>query len=214
MKKLSFAFIILLVVGTIGCKSQEEKEAELNDLFSEILEDTGNSLEETVSPRCKDISIEDFDKFLGIKNTNKEKDLTEIMGKSSGGEYTAEKDRFKYYYKETKRVPVTIYVNAESGAIETIFMEILGLNENFDQDVMKADEDFNIDECQLSLFGQTPKEILALFGQADKDNIGDNSVEEDVRTLVYYSEDESIAITLKFYKSQDNMMSSLMVDWM
>ena len=135
------------------------------------------------------------------------------MGKSSGGEYTEDKGRFKYYWKNTKRVPVTIYCNAETGDVETLFMEILGLDDAFDQDIKKAEEDFNLDECHLDLFGKQPKEIVRILGQADKDNIVDDSVEDDVRDLVYYSEDARIAVTFKFYHSQDNRMSSLSVDW-
>ncbi len=46
-----------------------------------------------------------------------------------------------------------------------------------------------------------------------KDNIIDDSVEDDVRDLIYYSDNNKIALTFKFYQSQDNRMSSLTVDW-
>ena len=210
MKTIKFGLIIaLLAVSVISCKSHDDDEKEMDDLISEILEEDNSSS----SNRCDDLEIEDFDRFLGIKFNTGEAELKSVMGESSGGEYTNDKSAFMYYYKDTKRVPVTVYVDAETGDVETIFMEILGLNDNFDQDVQKADDDFNIKECHLDLFGKQPKEIISIFGQADKDNIEEDSVEEGVRHLVYYSSDDKIALSFKFYQSQDNQMSSLMVDW-
>lgn len=209
MKTIKFGFIIALVaISVVSCKSHDDDEKKMDDLISEIL-----SEDNTSSNRCDEVSIDDFDNFLGIKFNTVETDLKNVMGESSGGEYTNDKSAFMYYFKDTKRVPVTVYVDAETGDVETIFMEILGLNENFDQDIQKAEEDFNIKECHLDLFGKQPKEIISIFGQADKDNIEEDSVEEGVRHLVYYSSDDKIALSFKFYHSQDNQMSSLMVDW-
>lgn len=200
MKKLKFGFIIALsAIVMTACQSDENGSNH-----------EGGS---TTANRCEDIKVEDFDSFLGVDFDTPELELKNIMGKSTGGEYTDSKSQFMYYWKDTKRVPVTIYVNAETGEVETLFMEILGLGENFEQDVIKAGEDFDIKECHLDLFGKQPKEIISIFGEADKDEIDNDSVEDGVRHLVYYSKDESIAISMKFYKSQDNKMSSLVVDW-
>ena len=203
MRKLKFMFVITLALVMTACKSDGNGG---ND-------NGGNNNNDVASNRCEDITVEDFDTFLGVDFDTPELELKNIMGKSTGGEYTDSKSQFMYYWKNTKRVPVTIYVNAETGAVETLFIEILGLGENFDQDVIKAGEDFNIKECHLELFGKQPKEIISIFGKADKDEIDNDSVEDGVRHLVYYSKDESIAISFKFYKSQDNRMSSLVVDW-
>ena len=211
MKKIKIGFILMLGLTFTACNMESNQENYEDDI-AEILADYEDS-ETATSSRCDDLSIDDFDSFLGVDFDSPEKDLKDIMGKSSGGEYTEDKGRFKYYWKDTKRVPVTIYCNAETGHVETLFMEILGIGKNFDQDVMKADEDFNLKECHLNLFGKQPKEIINIFGQADKDNIVDDSVEDDVRDLVYYSDNDKIALTFKFYHSQDNRMSSLSVDW-
>lgn len=195
MKKIKFGFIIVMALAMTACKSGDSDS------------------DEGASNRCDDIRIEDFDSFLGVDFDTPELELKNIMGKSTGGEYTDNKSQFMYYWKGTKRVPVTIYVDAEKGDVQTLFMEILGLDENFDQDIVKAGEDFDIKECHLELFGKQPKEIISIFGKADKDDIDNDSVEDGVRHLVYYSKDESIAVSFKFYKSQDNKMSSLVVDW-
>ena len=210
MKKIKFGFIIVLALTLTACKSHDDdiSEQEFEDMMSEILD------EEVVDyDYCDDLTLDDFDSFLGLDFNTAETEIVDAMGSPSDRDFTEDKTRLKYFYKDTKRVPVTVYVNAESGEIETIFMEILGLDDAFFQDVMKAEEDFNIDACHLDLFGMQPKEVTSIFGQADKDNIEEDSVEEGVRHLVYYTDDDKIAISFKFYHSQNNMMSSLTVDW-
>jgi len=201
MKKFKLAFLFVTALVVFACKPVNK------DGSSDDNEST------KTTDKCDDITINDFDSFIGVNYDTPESKLKDILGTSSGGEYTADKASFKYYYKETKRVPVTVYVNAKTGDIETIFMEILGLQENFDQDVIKAKQDFNLDECQAKLFGKKPKDVISMWGAASKDNVEDNEVEEGVRTLIYYSGDNKIALTMKFYPSQENKMSSLMVDW-
>jgi hypothetical protein len=206
MKTIKFGFIIALLATIVtSCKSYDDDNKKEKEILNEDNSSTDN--------RCKDISVDDFDTFLGVQFQTSESELKEVMGKSTGGGYNNDSTAFMYYYKNTKRVPVTVFVDAQTGTVETIFMEILGLNGNFDQDVQKADEDFNIEQCHLDLFGKQPKDIIGVFGQADKDNIEEDSVEESVRHLVYYSSDDKIALSFKFYKSQDNKMSSFMVDW-
>lgn len=163
---------------------------------------------------CENITVNDFQSFLTIKSSTAEKDLKNILGKSTGGSYTDDKNTFIYEFEGTKRVPIKVYVSAKSGIIETVFMEILGLKNNFDKDVKKAKSDYPIDECHLSLFGKQPKEIIEIFGQAEKDNLKKDNVEADVRVLRYFTEDGNTVITLNFYPSQDYRLSSIVVDWL
>ncbi|MFK8038685.1 MAG: hypothetical protein AB8B74_10380 [Crocinitomicaceae bacterium] len=190
--------ILLLVLASfVSCNNQS---AENDRLVA-----TGNT--------CESLAIEDFRSFLTIQKTTPEADLKTILGKSTGGSYSEDKTTFIYKFEGTKRVPIKVYVNAKSGAIETVFMEILGLKKNFDIDVKKAKSDYPIDDCHSSLFGQQPKEIISLFGQASVDNLKKDNVEADVRVLRYFTKDKQIALTLNFYPSQDNKMSSIVVDW-
>ena len=162
---------------------------------------------------CENIGISDFETFLTITPATAEKELKKILGKSTGGSYSDDKSTFIYEFEGTKRVPVKVYVNAESGVIETVFMEILGLNGNFDRDVKKAKADFPISKCHLLLFGKQPKELIELFGQAYEDNFKKDNVEADVRVLRYFTDDEKTAVTLNFYPSQNYRLSSIVVDW-
>jgi len=162
---------------------------------------------------CSKINIDDFKTFLGISYGGEELSIEKIIGIATGGEYAKDSSSFKYYFKNTKRVPVTVHVNSYNSNIETIFIEILGLEDSFDGDVKKAKEDFILTNCQYELFGKQPKEITQIFGQASIDNIKDSSVETDVRRLVYYNEAETVSVTFKFYPSQDNKLSSIEVNW-
>ena len=166
-----------------------------------------------IANTCEQLSLEDFKSFLTITSATAEADIKNILGKSTGGTYSDDKSVFIYAFEGTKRVPIKVYVNSESGNIETVFMEILGLKKNFDIDVKKAKADYPLDDCHASLYGKQPKEIIEIFGQAAKDNYKEDNVEADVRVLRYYTEDEKIAVTFNFYPSQDYRMSSIVVDW-
>ena len=166
-----------------------------------------------LSGKSKGLTINSFNSFLGLTYGQKVRDVKKIMDSPSGGKFTEDESSYMHYYKNTKRVPVTVYTNAKSKKIETVFMEILGLEKNFEQDVKKAKQDFLLNGKHANLFGMQAKDLLKLFGVAYEDTIEDSSVEEDVRTLLYYSEDDKIALTLKFYPSQGNILSSIMVDW-
>ncbi|MGV6861278.1 MAG: hypothetical protein ACWA41_05875 [Putridiphycobacter sp.] len=214
MKRLSFGLVMLFSAVLLSCKShadeeQLKKEAEesVNEIFDELLN------EGTTSADCDAFTIADFDTYLGLSYGDKEEKVREVLGKETESKYTEDRSRFMYFYKDTKRVPVTIYVNAKSGEVETVFMEILGLNQNFEQDVLKAEEDFGVEACIIELFGKKPKEILTMFGQAGSDNMKESANEQGVRTLNYYSEDGGIMVTFKFYPSQENKLSSIEVNW-
>lgn len=163
--------------------------------------------------RCDQMTIENFDRFLSISKNTPEVELKDKLGKSTGGEYTADKKTFIYEFKGTLRVPVFVYVNAESGKIETVFMEILGLKNNFEIDVKKADSDYPIEYCHLDLFGKQPKELLAIFGKPVNDTMKEDNVEADVRTIFYESRDGKIRVTFNFYPSQDYKLSAIKVNW-
>jgi len=163
---------------------------------------------------CEEIIVDDFSSFITIKPTTAEAELKKILGKSTGGKYSDDRATFIYAYEGTKRVPIKVYVNAKSGIIETVFMEILGLKKNFDIDVKKAKSDYPINECHASLYGKQPKETIELFGQAAEDNFKEDNVEAYVRVLRYYTKDKKIAVTFNFYPSQEYRLSSIVVDWL
>lgn len=174
---------------------------------------TGDKQEAKQEVTCDDIAINDFQSFLTIQANTPEKELKQILGKSTGGSFSDDKTIFIYEFEGTKRVPVKVYVNAETGNIETVFMEILGLQNDFDRDVKKAKLDFPISECKAKLFGKQPKEIIDFFGFPQEDNLQADNVEADVRTLTYLSENQKTAVRFNFYPSQNYQLSSMVVDW-
>ncbi len=198
MRKTIFT---ILTVCSVGCTESTNKSSNIDK--THVVENT-----------CGEISINDFKTFLTIGETTPEVELKKILGASTGGHYSDDKSTFIYAYERIKRVPIKVYVNAKSGKIKTVFMEILGLKENFDVDVKKAKINYPIDECHAFLYGKQPKEIIELFGQANKDNLKVDNVEENVKVLQYYAEDEKTAITLNFYPSQEYRLSSIVVDWL
>lgn len=216
MKTLKLSMLVFASFLFFACESvvdTSENTTESTTDENTPLSDREELTKEKKELRCDHINVEDFRHFLGLKYGTNESELKGILGKASSGEYNDSETAFKYKYTNTKRVPLIVYVNSETGDVETIFIEVLGLGVNFEQDVKKADEDFEIDPCHLSLFGQSPKEILSIFGQADSDKVNDTKTEENVRQLIYYNDRNDISVTFKFYKSQDNVLSSIAVDY-
>ncbi|MDX1350368.1 MAG: hypothetical protein R3279_08975 [Putridiphycobacter sp.] len=168
---------------------------------------------EPLQNECEYFSLSDFSSFIGISRETRESQLKNILGKWTGGSYTNDKGAFIYTFEAVERVPVKIYVNATSGNIETIFIEILGLYQNFEKDIERAQREYPLNICHAALLGKAPDDIIALFGPAEKDFLKVDNVASEVRVLVYYSEDRSTAITFNFYPSQAYRMSSIVVDW-
>ena len=71
----------MLGLAVISCKSHSDDDQMTEDIM-DILEDYDSG----TSTRCDDLSIDDFDSFLGVDFDTQEKELKDIMGKSSGGE--------------------------------------------------------------------------------------------------------------------------------
>ena len=65
----------------------------------------------------------------------------------------------------------------------------------------------------MSWFGKTPEEVKEIMGQPRKTEVEEDSEGNDVTNLFYDSDDYSCAINFKFYESQDNMCSSIMLNW-
>jgi len=177
----------------------------------------GNESDETTNPEmtqeeesgCTKKSADDFDNFLGIDYGTNELKLEKILGKFTGGEYTPDSLAFMYYFKSLENAPITVWVNAKSQKVETIFMEVLSYKQYFKDDLEAAIERYSIEECDSRFFGKTESEITKIMGKADADDL----LEGGVKSLSYDSENLKYSVNFKFYPEQENICSSISVNW-
>jgi hypothetical protein len=211
MKKFTFILSIILATGLSSCSSNSDnKQAEIEKQTNDILKDI---LNDDTSKECENFIIKDFNTFLGLNYGDTKEKINEVLGQEDSSHFTSNRSQFQYYFISTKRVPIVVSINPNDNKIETVFIEILGTGANFDQDILKAEEDFSVEPCIIDLFGKKPKEILKKFGQANSDNMKESALEQGVRTLTYLTEDTFTMVTFKFYPSQDNLLSSIAVNW-
>ncbi|MFK8045958.1 MAG: hypothetical protein AB8B72_10720 [Crocinitomicaceae bacterium] len=162
---------------------------------------------------CESVSVNSFSNFLNVAAKTKESDLKKILGKASGGSFTDDRLVFIYKYESLKRIPISVYVNAETGKVQTVTIEVLGLNKNFDTDIEKASKKYFKNTCHSILLGKTPIQIIDIMGRPYLDNLTTDNVETEVRTLEYVTESGKINLRLNFYQSQNYRLSSIVVDW-
>lgn len=188
----------------ISCNNQS---ADLNLTMND--DSTRTEIVQTDSCNQK-FRAEDFDNFLGITYGMNELKLESILGKFTGGEYTADSTSFMYYFKKIKGAPITVWVDAQSQQVTTIFMEILGYEELFQSDLNDAIEAYNISECDSYFFGLTYTELKARLGEPSREELLKDS---GIRSVDYDSRDFSHSINFKFYPDQNNVCSSVSVNW-
>jgi len=160
-------------------------------------------------PDCPNSDVNKFDNFLGIKYGTNELDLEPILGDFTGGEYTVDSSAFIYYFKHIENAPVSVWVNGESGKVETIFMEILGYEDVFDKDVEEAKKEFKMTDCDSRFFGMTYDELVETMGKPTSEE----TLDEGVKSMSYDSKDFKIAVNFKVYPSQADICSSISVNW-
>ncbi len=154
-------------------------------------------------------NVDDFDNFLGITYGMNELFLEKILGKFTGGEYTSDSTAFLYYFKEIKGAPITVWVDSESQKVITIFMEILGAEEWFQSDLNSAIEAYNISTCDSYFFGLTYEALVTRMGKPTSEEL----LKGDIRSVDYDSANLKYSVNFKFYPDQDNLCSSVAVNW-
>ena len=88
MKKIKFGFIIVLALTLTACKSHDDdiSEQEFEDMMSEILD------EEVVDyDYCDDLTLDDFDSFLGLDFNTAETEIVDAMGSPSDRDFTEDR---------------------------------------------------------------------------------------------------------------------------
>jgi hypothetical protein len=182
MKKFRFYSLVLLGFAFIACSSKDE---------------------------CPNSDIEKFDNFLGVQYGTSELELEAKLGKFTGGEYTTDSSAFIYYFKRIENAPVTVWVNAKTGKVETIFMEILGYEEVFEKDLEEAKKEFKMSDCDSRFFGMKYEELTETMGKPNFEE----TLDEGVKSLTYDSKDYKYNVNFKIYPSQADMCSSISVNW-
>lgn len=158
---------------------------------------------------CANSDMNAFDSFLGVSGETKEIDLTKLLGETTGGYYTEDNQNFIYTYHALPDVPIAVAVNANTTKVETVLMEVLSLDEDFEKDLEKAKLKYNMESCDSRFFGMTKEEVIAEMGEPDSED----EQEEGVSSINYNSDDLKTAVNFKFYAEQDNKCSSIIVNW-
>ncbi len=158
---------------------------------------------------CSNNEVVDFNRFLGIDYGTEEHLLESKLGKFTGGAFTSDSSSFIYSFNRVNRVPISVWVNAKTGKINTIFMEVISLGENFDADLEAAVQEFSIDPCDVVWFGMSAKDIKGKLGAPAEEAVS----AEGVTLLSYDSDDFLITVAFKIYEQQENKCSSISINW-
>jgi hypothetical protein len=177
----------------------------ISSLFSILLILSSCSSE----PECQNSDVNSFDSFLGVTGETKEIELTTLLGESTGGYYSDDNKSFIYTYHSLIDVPIAVAVNANTTKVETVLMEVLSIGEDFEKDLAKAVQKYNLDACDSRFFGMKKDEIIADMGEPDAEDTSATGV----YSITYNSENMKTSVNLKFYDEQDKMCSSVIVNW-
>ncbi|OIQ33869.1 MAG: hypothetical protein BM555_04565 [Crocinitomix sp. MedPE-SWsnd] len=200
---LSSALIAIVVFSCAGGSNEDAEDLQnLVDGINQITDDGPAST-------CEKTTVDQWDNFLGVPYGTNETDLDRRLGKFTGGEWIADSSAFVYEFKRVKRAPVSVWVNGKTGKVETIFIEILGLNEFFEQDLKDVEEEFDIQECDMRFLGIQAEELIKIMGKPSKDVTS----EEGYRSIFYDSTGLKISVNFKFYDSQGGRCSSISLNW-
>lgn len=209
---------ILILSFCLSCQGNTEKSDSENESLTENTENSGTDSETSdtdtmdstaveVETNCGGISK--FDQFLGIQYGDNELEIQDRIGKFTSGNYSRDSSAFIYYFNRVDHVPLSVWVNAGTGKVITVFMEILSFKESFEGDKEKVREEFAISDCDIDWFGMTEDDIVNEMGKPDVRNVDQDSV----LTLAYDSKDFLYSVSFKLYPSQEDLCSSVSLNW-
>ncbi|MCC7453956.1 MAG: hypothetical protein IT222_07310 [Crocinitomix sp.] len=196
---VKIAIFIFVISSFFGCTSTDQP-VQVNEPLPSTTQIDTNAVDKV---------SENFLNFLGFNYGDTEDMLTARLGNFTSGNYSADSSSFIYYFKNLERVPIEVWVNSDTKIITTIFMEILSLNELFSEDLETAKTMYQISENNASWFGLTADEIKTKMGTPSEDAMSN----QDVHLLTYDSPNFLQAVTFKIYKTQENICSSVSVNW-
>jgi len=214
MKISNFLFFVLITFAFSSCGSSNNDDPDSNQAPADS-NVTGNksvdSLTADVSGEldgCGHRSIQDFSQFLSFNYGDQEEVITSKLGAFSSGNFSPDSAYFIYYFNQIKTVPIQVWVNAKTGKILTVFIEVLSLGDAFNADIAKAKENYEFSSCDLSWFGLTADQLVEKLGKPAEDAVS----REDVRLISYDSPDFHIGVAFKIFP-QAPVCSSISVNW-
>lgn len=158
---------------------------------------------------CENSDINSFNTFLGISNETTELELSALLGDATGGYYSEDNKNFIYDYRKLADSPVSVAVNATTSTVETVFMEVLTVGVDFDNDLQIAIDHYKISDCDARFFGLTRTEIIDEMGEPMFEATDDKGVQ----TLEYNSSNFKTSVIFKCYPEQAFRCSSIIVSW-
>ena len=189
--KYKLIFGLLVVISVISCAGTMQ-----DDEPTEVV--------------CEKSSVNDFEEFMNVPYGLSEVKIDSVLGVFTGGEYTPDSTAFVYYFKRLSTAPVTVWSNIKTGKIETIYVEVLSMKDQFKKDVIALADEFNMKSCEAAFFGMQAEEIIAQLGKPDKDVRNDD---KGFRSIYYDSKDLRIALNFRCYDAQDKQCSAISVNW-
>lgn len=199
-KGVATILLFTLVCG-YACQNGSEKEVGANFNDKDSLPKMGEN--------CSNREVKNFINFLNFRYGDKEELLTAKLGPMTNGNFSEDSTLFMYYYLRVPRVPIQVWVDANSNKVRTVFMEVLSLGENFKIDLATAVNQYKIQQCDQFWFGRTSAEIKDQLGEPTSEVVTKDFVNE----ITYLSEDGKIMVAFKVYPEQENQCSSVAVTW-
>lgn len=216
MKISNFLFFLIFafVLGFSSCGSSTN-DADSAEVFVDSNAHVDVSIDSVATDpflpkvdECGQRSIQDFSQFLGFNYGDQEELITAKLGAFSSGNFSPDSAYFIYYFNQIKTVPIQVWVNAKTGKILTVFIEVLSLGDAFNADIAKAGENYKFKSCDLSWFGLTADQLIEKLGKPAEDAFS----REDVRLISYDSPDFLIGVAFKIFP-QAPVCSSISVNW-
>ncbi len=162
----------------------------------------------TILYSCKDeckLSIDTFNDFGGIKRGSSIDDVKKVFGNPLLEE---REDRYiRVEYEAESGIPLIFWCNDSTKLVETIRLEVLGLEENLQADIDAANRKYNLN-CLGSVLGESRKQIETWLGEP-----GYSGKEETADYVDYYSDDNKTVVTLKYWYEQKYLMTQLNINW-
>ena len=158
---------------------------------------------------CPTKTKEKWDTFLKINYGSTEKEIEKQLGAFTNGFYTPDSASFVYYFGRLKYVPISVWVDAKTGIVQNVIIEVVSGMENFENDLKTAVEEYGLDGCELIYMGMKRDEVEEVFGKPDEDLL----LEGGIQSIAYYSPHNDQIISFKFFPEQDNVCSIIEVYW-
>lgn len=158
---------------------------------------------------CENSDVENFKSFINLEPDTHEKDLPAILGPFTSGTYTGDQSGFIYGFYAIEDAPLNVVVNSATSQVMLISLEILSTGDDMNKDMQAVAAQFHISDCDMRFFGMTQDELTEDFGKPSKNE----KLKGDIQSLTYHAKDYKTTINFKFYPEQDNLCTSVMVEW-